>query len=261
MIAMLFPLACDGCFRGFPAWVSLGLIVMSLIGTIYMLLWSNLGARLAYLVTITALSVFMMILSVLWMIGAPGTTTSTGPRGREVAWIPFFPDSEFAGDFDADLATFPGGDGWEPAGTVFPGKVDTQGEFESVRSTVTNRLADFAKVNDLEAKEASDWSFRDRTKPPVTPDEKELAPAVVAFNQVGSTKLIVGIEIPATSAHRKVTVFAYRDKGLVFLPSLMFFLVSLGMFILHTWLLGRYEREESEREAASKPLVPQPALN
>lgn len=256
----LFPLACDGCFKGFPAWVGLFLLVASLIGGIWMLLWSNLGARLAYLVTMVSLASFMMIFSLLWMVGGPGTTTMTGPRGREVAWIPFLPDSEFAADFSEQITSFPTGEGWEGVGTVFPGRVDTNGEFENVRGVVTRALADLAYVQELEATEPADWAFYDAQKGPLTPDEKASATAAtVRFNQAATTKLIAGISIPATERHRAMTLFVYRDKGLVFLPSLLFFIVSVLGFILHVVLLGRYEEAEKEREAAMGS-APEPAL-
>ena len=88
-LANLVPLACDGCFVGLPAVLSFVLAVVLLIGSLYMLLASNFGARLAYLIVMVSLMAFMMFLSLLWTIGGPGTTTGTGPRGREPAWVPF----------------------------------------------------------------------------------------------------------------------------------------------------------------------------
>jgi len=258
-------LACDGCFKGYPAWIGLFLLVVCLIGSIWMLLWSNYGARLAYLITMIALSAWMIVFSALWAIGAPGTTTATGPRGREVQWIPFLPDSEFAESFGGTIDNFPDGEGWQPTGTVFPGKVDTAGEFETVRTIVAHALADLSLVQGNEADEFENWRFRDGSREPTTPDEEDpdlYAVAEVAFNQAASTKLIMGVTIPATDLHPAVTVFAYRDKGLVFLPTLIIFLVSLAAFILHVWLIARLEREEKEREAAmgSSAPVPEPAV-
>ena len=254
-------LACDGCWKGFPAWIGLFLLVVCLIGSIWLLLWSNLGARLAYLITMISLAAFMMILSALWLVGAPGTTTATGPRGREVAWIPFLPDSEFAQDFRAQIDTFPNGEGWEPTGTVFPGNVDTAGEFETVRTVVAQQLANLARVQETDATSPADWRFRDRARAPATPDEEDpakYAPATVAFNQADTTKLIMGVTIPATDKHPRMTVFAFRDKGLVFLPGLVYLLVSIALFVLHVWLIARYERELEEREAQLAP-APTPA--
>lgn len=257
-------LACDGCFKGFPAWIGLFLLVVALIGSIWMLLWSNYGARQAYLITMIALSAWMIIFAALWLVGAPGTTTATGPRGREVQWIPFLPDSEFAESFGGALDNFPDGQGWQATGTVFPGKVDTAGEFETVRTIVARALADLAKVQETDATDFTDWRFRDASREPTTPDEEDpklYAPATVAFNQVASTKLVMGVTIPATDLHPEVTVFAYRDKGLVFLPTLIILIVSLLSFVLHVWLIARAEAEEKRREAemGGRLEVPEPA--
>src|SRR5437762_13739277 len=52
-------------------------------GSVYLLLSTNLGARLGFLVAAAALSGFMVLLSTLWL------TTSTpleSPKGRTAAW-------------------------------------------------------------------------------------------------------------------------------------------------------------------------------
>lgn len=251
-------LACDGCFKGFPAWIGLFLLVACLIGSIWMLLWSNFGARQAYLITMIALSAWMIIFSAIWLIGAPGTTTATGPRGREVEWIPFLPDSEFAESFGGTIDNFPDGAGWQPTGTVFPGNVDSAGDFETVRTVVAQALTDLALVQGTDATEVGDWLFRDASREPLTPEEETYSEATVAFNQAASTKLIMGVTIPATDVHPEVTVFAYRDKGLVFLPTLIILLVSLAGFVLHVWLIARAEAEEKAREKAMGAPIPVP---
>src|SRR5258706_15212876 len=57
--------------------------VFLLCGSVYLLLSTNLGARLGFLVAAAALSGFMVLLSTLWL------TTSTpleSPKGRTAAW-------------------------------------------------------------------------------------------------------------------------------------------------------------------------------
>jgi hypothetical protein len=53
------------------------------LGSVYLLLGTNLGARLAFLVTFTSLMGFMMVLSLLWL-----TTASPleSPKGRVASW-------------------------------------------------------------------------------------------------------------------------------------------------------------------------------
>lgn len=240
-------IACDGCFVGLPAIISTVLAFVLLIGSIYMLIASNLGARTGYLVTMTSLFAFMIILSVLWLIGAPGTTTGTGPRGREPAWVPFTQDSEVARqDFPTAVDSFP--QGWDEPGEIYPGRLDSNGEFQSVSSAVKAALANEAHVEDLAADEPSDWNFR-LPGPPLTPAERQTPVGTVRFT-FEQNRLLFGVTIPATDLHREVTVFAYRDKGLVYLQALMFLIVSFAGFIGHLWLLARLERKQEQRDAA-----------
>ena len=57
--------------------------VSVLCGSVYLILGTNLGARLGFLVTFTSLMGFLMILSVLWL-----TTASPleSPKGRVASW-------------------------------------------------------------------------------------------------------------------------------------------------------------------------------
>jgi hypothetical protein len=57
--------------------------VVLFIGSVYLLLGTNLGARLGFLVTFTSLMGFLMVLSVLWL-----TTASPleSPKGRVASW-------------------------------------------------------------------------------------------------------------------------------------------------------------------------------
>jgi hypothetical protein len=264
MAAFAAPLfACDGCFVGVPAIISFVIAVLALIGSIYVLLWSNLGARLGYLVLMVSLFAWMIIMSGIWLFGAPGTTTSTGPRGPEPAWVPFTTDSAAAGDFKDAIASFPS-KGWDvltETGKVYPGKIDAKGEFENVRSAVRNAEAALALKQELTKKfKPEDWNFRASEIPPTTPDEKDpkkFPAATVAYRQQGQT-LLFGARIPATATHPETLVFAYRDKGKVFLTALYFLIVSILGFILHLWLLGRTENKQREREAALTSQEPQP---
>lgn len=253
---MAFPfLACDGCFVGFPAVLSLIIAVVVLIGSIYMLLWSNFGARQAYLIVMVALSGWMIIMSAIWLFGAPGTTTSTGPRGREPAWVPFLPDSEQAGDFKPALDVYP--NRWDATGTVYPGMIDSKGEMENVRTIVGGALARLAEKQGTGATSADDWRFFPSDQTPQTDLDKELPKATVRFYRSGSTPLLFGVTIPATDKHPEVTVFAYRDKGLVFLNALYFLIASLLGFVVHLWLLARHERKQT---AQAEERTPEPAL-
>ncbi len=257
--AMPLLFACDGCFKGLPAVISFVIIVLSLIGTIYVLLWSNLGARIGYLVLMVSLFAWMIIMSGIWLVGAPGTTTGTGPRGREPAWIPFTPDSESAADFKDALAQFPS-QGWDPLteeGKEYPGKIDAKGEFENVRNAVRQAQAALAFTQGTSKKFApADWNFRASGVPPASITENDLPAASVGYRQEGDT-LLFGARIPATKNHPETLVFARRDKGQVFLYALYFLIVSILGFAVHLWLLARTELRQKQREAALKEQEPQ----
>jgi hypothetical protein len=248
----LLPLACDGCWTGWQAVLGLGIAVVVLIGSIYMLLASNFGARLAYLVLMMSLAAWIFLLSAMWLFGVPGTTPGTGPRGPEAAWVPFLPDSEQGQAFASTLQSFPSGSTWKPTGTLFSGNIDSKGELATVRTLIQDSLARLAKKQGLPATDPTDWTFRPAGIPPATPDEEAFPQAKVAFSKTG-TPLIIGVDIPATAKHREFVVFAYRNKGKVYLYALYFLIVGILGFVVHLWLLARYETRQKEREAALVP--------
>jgi len=253
----LIPLGCDGCWSGWQAVMGLGIAVLVLIGSIYMLLASNLGARLGYLVLMVSLMAWIILLSAMWLFGLPGTTPGTGPRGPEAQWIPFTATSDQGKVFANTLNQFPDGPTWKPIGTLFSGNIDSKGEFSTVRSVVQGALAALAAKQKLPATDPTDWSFRAAGVPPSTPDEEPLPQAKVAFSKTG-TPLLFGVDIPATSKHPEVVVFAYKNKGKVYLYALYFLIVGILAFAIHLMLLARYERHQKERESALQP--PQPAV-
>ncbi|MFN2615408.1 MAG: hypothetical protein ABR552_11410 [Actinomycetota bacterium] len=257
MIAINGLLACDGCFRGAPAVISLVICLGVLVGSIYMLLMSNFGARKAYLITMISLAAWMMIMSAVWTLGLPGTTPGTGPRGREAGWIPFTPSSQVAReDYASDVSSFPNGwDALPQGGTkVYPGKIDARGEFEVLRTKIEKSEAALAAKQNEQATDPGDWAFR-LPGPPATPDEASIPPAsAIRYKFVGG-RLLFGATIPATAKHPETTVFAYRDKGLVFLYSTYFFLISLIALIVHLMLLARAETRENEERARLEPAL------
>jgi hypothetical protein len=265
--ASVVTLACDGCFKGYPAVISLVLIVALLIGSIWMLLWSNLGARVSYLVTMVSLGAFMVTMSLIWLIGAPGTTTATGPRGREPAWVPFTPDSPQGDQFREVVDSFPDGEGWVEPGPIFPGQIDSSGEVQAVTSAIQHALANQSLVSELEPgetyteRELEDeidaWDFRRPGEEALTAAQERIPEADGLKFYQSDTPLLFGVTIPATDDHPERTVLAYRDKGLVYLYSLYFLIASLAIFVLHLWLLGRHElrkKDEDERMETRTPV-------
>jgi len=248
----LIPLGCDGCWTGWQAVLGLVIAVAVLIGSIYMLLASNFGARLGYLVLMVSLMAWIILLSAMWLFGLPGTTPGTGPRGAEAQWIPFLQTSDQGKVFNDTLNAFPTGSTWKPIGTLFSGNVDSKGEFATVRTVVQGALAALDAKKKLPATDPTDWNFRAAGVPPATPDEEAFPQAKVAFSKSG-TPLLFGVDIPASSKHPEVLVFAYRNKGKIYLYALYFLIVGILAFAVHVWFLARYEKAQKAREAALQP--------
>src|SRR5688572_24478959 len=102
----LLVLATEGGIPTSNPWSQLAvpLGVLIFVGSVYLLLRSNLGTRRGYLVMSTSLWGFGFLLSLFWAFGAPGTPANTGPQnlpGQELdayqpVWFPFAADSNLA---------------------------------------------------------------------------------------------------------------------------------------------------------------------
>jgi hypothetical protein len=256
------PLALEGQWSGPAAVAVVATAILIFMGTIYYLLTTLFGWRRAYYVSMVSLMGFLIILSLIWLVGAPGTVPGTGPRGREPEWIPFLPTSEFAADFRDDLAEFP--EGWDVPGKKYfgnkdkdqTGAIDSVGEIDSIKAIIRESLAGYFQKQGTGSDKAIDYDFRLPTTAEkernLTEAERAVPVATVRFRDVGSGQLIFGVTIPGVGGkHPEVTVFALRDKGTIFLPSLYFLVISVLMFALHLWLLARDEIRQRARDAAT----------
>jgi len=261
------PLALEGQWSG-PAAVAVVLTAaLIFIGTIYYILATLFGWRRAYYITTVSLMGFMMIISLVWLVGIPGTGPGFGPRGREPEWIPFLPNTEFAADFRGEIKTFP--DGWDVPGKKYfgnpdrkqTGAIDSVGEIDSIKGLIEPALAGYFQQHaSLKGSiKPEDYNFR-RELPPaqeakLSPEEKVVPVAVIRFKDAGGGRLLFGVTIAATDKHPEISVFAFRDKGTVFLPALYFLVTSLFLFALHLWLLARDEIRQREREKETATTV------
>ena len=256
-LTTLIPLALEGQWSGAAAVAVVLTSVLIFMGTIFYLLVTIFGWRRAFHVSMVSLFGFMIILSLVWLVGAPGTTPGTGPRGREPEWIPFLATSEFGEDFTEEIGTFP--DEWDEPGKKYfgnndkdqTGAIDATGEISTIKGVLEPALAGYGQQQGFSAEEA-DYDFRlpvaDESK--LSEAERALPVATVRFEDVGGGRLLVGIRIPGvTGKHPELTVFALRDKGTIFLPSLYFLLVSVFLFSLHLWLLASDEIKQRARDA------------
>jgi len=261
------PLALDGQWSGAPAVAVVFTAIGIFIGSIYYILATLLGWRRAYYVVVVSLMGFFMILSLVWLVGIPGTGPGFGPRGREPGWVPFLPTTEFATDFHADIKAFP--QSWDSPGKKYFGNKDTKqtgaidsvGEIDTIKGIVEPALAGYFQMHpELHgSSEPTDYNFRRKLSPTeeakLSPEDAAVPIATIAFRDAGGGNLLVGMTVPASSKHPEVTVFAYRDKGTVFLPALYFLVTSLVLFSLHLWLLARDEIKQRAREAETATSV------
>ncbi|MGH2727589.1 MAG: hypothetical protein ACRDKS_11525 [Actinomycetota bacterium] len=260
-LATLIPLALEGQWSG-PAAVAVVLTSVAIfMGTIYYLLATLFGWRRAFYITMVSLMGFMMILSLVWLVGAPGTVPGTGPRGREPAWIPFLADSEFGADFKSAIAEFP--DGWDAPGKKYfgnsdkdkTGAIDSAGEVDTIKGILAPALAGDAQENKVGSIKPEDYDFRLPSKDAaaeakLSEEEKALPIALVRFRDAGGGSLLFGVRIPGVAGkHPEITAFALRDKGTIFLPALYSLLASLILFALNLWLLAKDEIKQRARDA------------
>jgi hypothetical protein len=266
------PLALDGQWSGAGAIAIVMVAALIFIGSIYYILSTLFGWRRAYYVVVISLMGFLIILSLVWLLGIPGTGPGFGPRGREAAYIPFLPNSQFASDFKTQIQAFPDGSGWDQPGKKYFGNGDTKqtgaldsiGEIDTYKLIIEPALAGYFQKNpQLNGSiDPADYDFR-RQLPPaddakLTADQKVAPIATIRYADGGGGRLLVGLTIPGTAKHPQITVFALRDKGTIFVPALEFLVSAVLLFALHLWLLARDEVKQKMREAETATSVTAP---
>lgn len=220
--------------------------------SVYLLLRSNLGTRRAYLVMATCFFGYMVIQSLYWTTGAPGTPVATGPQNLpgqsqdyyQPKWEPFAADSVIADERYPLVKTFP--EGFQTAADaglsdlVTPAIETTQSFFSEARANVPGPVgSDWALVGDPQVATAADGAqVVGLTFAPVT--EGEVDPEAETY-----------------------TAFAFYDPGFLLLPSLIMVALSVLGFALHLALLAWDENREKEELAGESetevPREPVPA--
>jgi len=256
-------LGLEGQWAGAPAVAVVVIAAAIFMGSVYYILSTLFGLRRAYYVTMVSLMGFLILLSLVWLIGIPGTGPGFGPRGREPSYVPFLPTSEFAAGLKDKLADFP--DGWDAPGAKKyfgnpdkkqTGAIESKGEIDTIKGALEPELAGYFQQHpELNGSaDPADYDFRvagdAAAEAKLTAEEKAVPVAVARFKDAGGGNLLAGFELPAvTGKHPAITVFAYRDKGAVFLPALYFLVTAIVLFALHLWLLARDEIRQKERDA------------
>jgi hypothetical protein len=210
-------------------------------GSVYMLLASNFGALKGYLIAGTAFFGFLVMLSAVWLFGIPGTTPLTGPKGTQPTFKFFTIDDPAAGTYDS-VRDFQGGagDGWQeaPAGEVEEGSAEAtlKADLDVARQTAVQDLIDETNADIEDSSEELDVTNLDAKTYYTIQDGTEVAAIVISPKtpEEGS-----GLQRPDFAPK---TVFAYRDPGSPYLPSILFLIGSTVLFVLHMFLLGLAER-------------------
>lgn len=216
--------------------ISLPASIIIFFGSIYLLLRSNLGTRRAYLVIGTSFFGFMLILSLFWTFGAPGTPIASGPQnlpGQELdyyqaTWFPFAPDSEIAQNRYSMVSSYPEG---------FQAVDGSDEELVDLTQVLPDELFAFFSEE------------RGGVPGPVFDGWEPTGEPQVATASDG-TLLAALTFAPAEGGDESFTAFAFYDPGFIQLPSLIMVAISLMGFILHVLLLGWDENRQREEQDA-----------
>ena len=210
-------------------------------GSVYMLLAANFGALKGYLIAATAFFGFMVMLSAIWTFGLPGTPALTGPKGVEPTFRFFTIDDPAAGTYDS-VRDFQGGagNGWEAAPEGEAAAGSEEGTLQADLQTASQRaVADLIEETNKDVEDSSEELDVTNLDPKVfytIQDGTEVAAIVISPKDPPEGS---GLERPDFAPK---TTFAYRDPGNPYLPSILFLVASVVLFVVHLFLLGLAER-------------------
>lgn len=223
--------------------VPIGILVF--FGSIYLLVRSNLGTRRGYLVVATSFFGFMIIMSLFWTLGAPGTPQAVGPTNLPSTpsdaytptWTAFAGDSLVAERPEYTLvADYPSGFGEVPEDFVATarGGVDAISGFFAVEDhrPVAQFSQSWEPVDIQYAVAGNDY--------PVIAVTFEPPPPVADPEAGGETAEPADPDGEAAS----VTLFAFFDEGAPLFPGFVFVGIALAGFLLHAVLLNADEARE-----------------
>lgn len=250
--------------------------VLIFIGSVYLLLRSNLGTRRGYLVMSTSLWGFAFLISLFWAFGAPGTPPTTGPQNLpgqaadayQPTWYAFAGDSNLAteeGSPYAAAADYPDGWGDVPAEfadtaetgvqniTSFFAGLDEEGEVPDTYSNVlfgTEAVAGEPRY----AEAANGRPMIAVTVAPTCQPNAQTAelPEFCEGLEIGDPIPEDAVLDNGNPAREDQTFFGFFDAGAPYFPSLVTMGIFLVLLVLHLLLLARDEtRERRELEAAA----------
>jgi hypothetical protein len=210
-------------------------------GSVFMLLAANFGALKGYLIAATAFFGFVTMLSAVWLFGLPGTTPLTGPKGTQPSFKFFTINDTQASTYDR-VRDFQGsaGNGWQaaPTGEVQAGSPQEtlKADLDTARQTAVSDLIAEKNKDVTDSSEELDVTNLDAKAYYTIQDGTEVTAIVISPKTPPSGS---GLKRPTFSP---VTTFAYRDPGNPRLPSILFLVGAVVLFVIHMLLLGLAER-------------------
>jgi hypothetical protein len=212
-------------------------------GSVYMLLATNFGALKGYLIAATAFFGFLILLSATWLFGLPGTTPLTGPKGTAPTFKFFTLDDPAASRYDS-VRSFRGaaGGGWQEAPAAAAGEQGggaqetLKADLDVARQTAVSTLIKETNKDNKDSSKDLDAANLDAKAFYTIQDGTEVAAIVISPKDPPAGS---GLERPSFSPK---TTFAYRDPGAPSLPSVLFLIGSLVLFVVHMLALGLVER-------------------
>lgn len=251
----MWVIAAEGIPASSPlAQLSVPLGVLVFIGSTYLLLRSNLGTKRAYLVLATSLFGFLMLFSLFWAYGAPGTPQATGPTNLpgqpsdelQPKWVPFAQDSLLAERDDLSLVRqFP--EGFTMGEVDEDGAVTVDGLSAEAVSNVEAGIDDAQSffAGDDAGQQIGESDIATQVGHATSPDGDTVIGVV--YNAVDDESMEVIAE--GEDGHAEYTGFAFFDEGAPLLPAQLAAGIFLVLFALHAFLLDRDE-QQVKRELA-----------
>lgn len=243
--------------------VPLGILIF--FGGPYLLLRSNLGTKRAYLVLFTSFFGYMIIQSLFWAFGAPGTPAYTGPTNLpgQVAdeyrpiWVGFAEDSAIAAEepyasLVADEGAFSEEIPADRGEIVETGVTETQAFFADEESEYQQITETWAVT------EGPFYALADNGQPVIRVTYGETYQLDPEGNLPAGVDPELEGELNPDGA--TFTAFAFFDAGAPLFPSLIFIGISLVLFAIHAaWLYADEQAERREAREAREVVTEEPA--
>jgi hypothetical protein len=210
-------------------------------GSVIMLLSTNFGALKGYLIGATAFFGFLAMLSAVWLFGLPGTTPLTGPKGTQPTFKFFTLEDPAAGKYDS-VRNFQGGagNGWQQApaaeGAQGGAQETLRADLDVAKQTALSKLINDTNKGNKDSSKDLDVTNLDAKAFYTIQNGTEVAAIVISPKQPPAGS---GLQKPTFAPK---TTFAYRDPGAPSLPSLLFLIGALVLFVVHMLALGMVER-------------------